>query len=72
MNEWNLASEILPTDGERVLIYCEYPVYTNVKSYRRGFVVGSYNNFTQKWECDNLIGRAVIAWMRFPEPPKGV
>ena len=72
INEWNLVSEILPDDGERVLVYGEYPVYGKGKSYRRGFTCGKYDGFCQEWRCDNLIGIQPIAWARLPERPEGV
>ena len=70
--EWNLVSEILPDDGERVLVYGEYPVYGKGKQYRRGYTCGEYDGFCQKWRCDNLIGIQPIAWARLPEMPKEV
>ena len=72
MDGWNLASEILPEDGERVLTYCEYPVYGVKERFRRGITVGLYSNFTGRWETENFIGKRVIAWMRLPKSPEEV
>ena len=70
--EWRIASEILPEDGEKVLVYGEHPVYGIKKSYRRGMTCGKYSDSTGKWECENLIGIRVIAWLPLPEAPEGV
>ena len=67
-NEWNLASEILPTNGSRVLVYTEHPMYGKEVSYRRDITIGEYVN--DKWKCSNYLGNRVISWMRLPEPPK--
>lgn len=67
-NNWNLASEILPVDGDRVLVYTEHPMYGKEVSYRRDITIGEYVN--DKWKCSNYLGNRVIAWMRLPEPPK--
>ena len=72
MTEWNLASESLPDDGERVLVYGEYPVFKTEKSFVRGITIGKYSSISQKWECENFIGNRVIAWATLPEAPKEV
>lgn len=68
-NEWNLASEILPDDGSRVIVYTEHEMYGKDISYRRDITIAEYANC--KWKCANYLGNRVIAWMRLPEPPKG-
>ena len=72
MKEWNLASEILPVDGDRVLVYGEYPVYKTGKEFKRGITIGKFSNAEQKWHCENFIGNRVIAWARLPEAPKEI
>lgn len=72
MKDWILASEQLPDEKERVLVYVEYPVYGNGVSLRRGITIGEYDYDCGKWRCSNFIGNRVISWRRLPEPPEGV
>ena len=64
-NEWNLASEILPADGDRVLVYTEHPIYGKEKSYVRDVTIAEYRN--DNWKCKEFVGNRVIAWARLPE-----
>lgn len=71
MADWYLAS-VLPEDGERVLVYGEYPVYKTGKEFKRGITIGSYSYRSERWHCENFIGNRVIAWAKLPEAPKEV
>lgn len=66
---WNLASEILPDDGSRVLVWTEHSMYGKTKYYRRDITIATHED--GKWKCEAYIGNEVIAWMRLPEPPNG-
>ena len=66
-DEWNLASEILPDEGERVLVFVEHPVYGKEVYMKRDITIGEYRN--EKWRCSNFLGNRVIAWKPLPEHP---
>ena len=68
MNEWILASELLPDEDSRVLVYVEHPMYGKEVYYVRDVTIARYRN--QKWYCKEFLGNRVIAWMRMPELPK--
>ena len=70
VSEWNLASEIFPDDGSRVLVYTEHTMFGKEKYYKRDITIAEYTG--GKWKCANYSGNQVIAWMRLPEGPKGV
>ena len=66
--EWNLASEILPDDGERVLVYTEHQMFGAEITYRRDITIAVFEN--EKWKCKEYLGNRVIAWARLPEKPE--
>ena len=66
-DEWNLASEILPDEGERVLVYVEHSVYGKEVYIKQDITIGEYRD--EKWRCANFLGNSVIAWKPLPEHP---
>ena len=64
---WHLASETLPDDGSRVLVYVEHTMHGETKYYQRDVLIARYVN--GKWKEPVFIGSRVIAWKKLPEPP---
>lgn len=67
MDGWNLACEILPNDGDRVLVYVEHPIYRKEKDYVGDITIAEY--WHDKWKCKEFLGNEVIAWKQLPDLP---
>lgn len=64
---WINAKEMLPDDGERVLVYTEHDMYGETHYLKRDITIADY--WGGKWKCANFLGNRVLAWMPLPKPP---
>ena len=66
--EWNFVHEKLPENNDLVIVYVEHDMFGKVRYKKRDLTTGHFDG--DRWYCTNFLGYRVIAWMRFPEPPK--
>ena len=70
MDKWILASEKLPEEDGRYLVFGEHEVYGKTVYQKRDITIGEY--LDGKWKCQGFFWNLVIAWMPFPEVPQEV
>jgi hypothetical protein len=70
---WNRASEILPENGERVLVCTEHPIFGREKTFVRDVTIAEYRSEAiEPWKCKEYLANRVLAWARLPEVPEEV